>query len=165
LREFISCGPIDDFDIGWYGELFVKIIAVLVLSLLIAGCSTTNGKPYTPPPPPPEGKSLVYVMRSQAVYGSAYETVFSINDSAVAAMKDKGYAWFYISPGLHKFSAGPRPNPENVKIPVLIESGQEYYIEYRQESQAYQSYIEIIKKLEPSVGKAMIKHYKYAKAN
>lgn len=136
----------------------------LLVSLFVVGCSTTDGRPYSAPPSPPQGKALVYLMRSQVVLGSAYPTIFSINDSAVASMKDKGYSWLYLSPGIYTFSAGVRPHERNVKIVIPIELGKEYFVEYTQEANGYQLYSEAIKLLDPSAGINMATSYTQSEA-
>lgn len=132
---------------------------LVFICAFISGCSTNGGQPYSPAPPPPEGKALVYLMRTEVVYGSAYPTVFFVNDSAVSEMKDWGYSWIYLSPGVHKISAGR--TSEAVSVLVSVALGKVYFVEYSQENTGYQSYVERIKEVEPAVGGANIGRHTY----
>jgi hypothetical protein len=137
----------------------VKRLFLVLVCVIIVGCSTNDGRPYSPPPPPPEGKVLVYLMRTNVVYGSAYPTIFFVNDSAVTEMKDWGYSWVYVSPGAHKFSAGR--TSKGVNFSIVVAPGRDYFVEYSQENTGYQSYVERIREVEPVVGKAMVGRYTY----
>jgi hypothetical protein len=135
----------------------MKSIPVLLLMLLLTGCGhTSSSQPYFEPPAPPQGKALVYMMRTQVIQGSFYDSVFSINDSAVVGLNDKNYSWVLVSPGLHKVSAGPRPHPRNVFLNLQVEPGKEYFIEYTQEFAA-----EMVRVRDAKEGKAMVKGYSY----
>jgi hypothetical protein len=137
-----------------------KSIAALLLMLVLAGCAhTSSNQPYFEPPPLPPGKALVYLMRTQVLQGSFYDSVFSIDDSAVVGLNNKTYSWVQVSPGLYKVSAGPRPHPRNVFLNLPVEPGQEYFIEYTQEYAA-----EMIRVRDPKEGKAMVKGYFYIPA-
>lgn len=79
----------------------MKSLPVLLLMLLLTGCGhTSSSQPYFEPPASPQGKALVYMMRTQVVQGSFYDSVFSINDSAVVGLNDKTYSWGLVSLGL-----------------------------------------------------------------
>ncbi|WP_017901595.1 DUF2846 domain-containing protein [Pseudomonas asplenii] len=135
----------------------MKKIPALLLMLLLTGCGhTSSTQPYFEPPPPPEGKALLYMMRTQVIQGSLYDSVFSINDSAVVGLSDKTYSWIQVSPGLHKVSAGQSPHPKNVFLNLPIEAGKEYFVEYTQEYP-----VEKIRLRNAKDGKAMVKGYFY----
>lgn len=95
------------------------------------------------------------MMRTQVVHGSFYDSVFSINDSAVVGLNDKTYSWVLVSPGLHKVSAGPRPHPRNVFLNLQVEAGKEYFVEYTQE------FVALVRVRDAEEGKAMVKGYSY----
>ena len=116
----------------------------------------TSSQPYFEPPAPPPGKALLYMMRTQVVQGSFYDSIFSINDSAVVGLNEHNYSWVYISPGLHKISAGQRTHPKNVHLSLTVESGKEYFVEYTQEYMA-----EMIRLKGPKEGKTMVTGYLY----
>jgi Protein of unknown function (DUF2846) len=128
----------------------MKKIVLLLLSFLLVACAT-EGLPFTPAPPPPEGKALVYLMRTHIEQGGIYQSVFYINDSAVVALLDKGYTWVYLTPGLHKFSAGANSKPGNAHLFLPIEAGKEYYIDYNQIPGAF-----LIKLHDTASGKSLI---------
>jgi hypothetical protein len=132
--------------------------------LLVSGC-TTMGQPYSPPPPAPEGKSIVYLMRSSVGYGGAWSTVFSINDTKVVSLYDKGYTWVHVGPGQYKFSAGTTLNSDYLKFVAPVRSGQEYFIEYTQESLGYPRYRNVIRGVSPGVGKSTVEKYSYIEAD
>lgn len=135
----------------------VKGFSTLLLMLVLAGCGhTSSSQPYFEPSPPPQGKALVYMMRTQVIQGSFYDSVFSINDSAVVGLNEKTYSWVQVSPGLHKISAGQHPHPSNVFLNLPVESGKEYFVEYTQ-----QYPVELIRVREAGEGKAMVKGYSY----
>ncbi|MBD0687673.1 MULTISPECIES: DUF2846 domain-containing protein [unclassified Pseudomonas] len=135
----------------------LKSIPVLLFVLFLAGCAhTSSSQPYFEPPPLPQGKALVYMMRTQVLQGSFYDSVFSINDSAVVGLNNKTYSWVQVSPGLHKVSAGPRPHPNNVFLNLPVEPGKEYFVEYTQEYA-----VEMVRIRNAEEGKAMVMGYSY----
>lgn len=136
---------------------FIQRLSALLFLLMLSGCSHHQpAQPYFEPPQPPQGKALVYMMRSQVIQGSFYDSIFSINDSAVVALGSKNYSWVYVSPGLHKVSAGQRPNPGNVFLNLPVEAGKEYFVEYTQENM-----MELIRLRKPEEGKPMVRGYEY----
>ncbi|WP_256576716.1 MULTISPECIES: DUF2846 domain-containing protein [unclassified Pseudomonas] len=136
---------------------FIKGLSALLLMTVLTACGHNKpSKPYFDPPPPPQGKALVYMMRTQVLQGSLYDSVFSINDSAVVALNDRNYSWVYVSPGLHKVSAGQQPNPRNVRLTLPVEAGKEYFVEYTQERS-----MEFIRVRKAEEGKAMVRGYGY----
>jgi hypothetical protein len=135
----------------------MKSIPVLLLMLLLSGCGhTSSSQPYFEPPAPPQGKARVYMMRTQVIQGSFYDSVFSINDSAVVGLNDQTYSWVVVTPGLHKVSAGVHPDPRNVRLTLPVEPGQEYFVEYTQENM-----VEMVRVKSAKDGKAMVKRYSY----
>lgn len=132
----------------------LKNISALLLMLMLTGCATRH--PYFEPPPPPPGKALVYMMRTQVIQGSFYDSIFSINDSAVVGLNDKAYSWVQVSPGLHKVSAGQHQHPRNVLLYLPVEAGKEYFVEYTQEYS-----VEMIRVRNANEGKTMVKGYSY----
>jgi len=135
---------------------FIKSIAVLLL-MLLTGCGhTSTSQPYFEPPAPPAGKALVYMMRTQVIQGSFYDSVFSIDDSAIVGLSSETYSWVLVSPGVHKVSAGQRPNARNVFLMLSVEPGREYFVEYTQENM-----FEKIRKREANEGKTMVRGYSY----
>jgi len=135
---------------------FIKSIAVLLL-MLLTGCGhTSTSQPYFEPPAPPAGKALVYMMRTQVIQGSFYDSVFSINDSAIVGLSSETYSWVLVSPGVHEVSAGQRPNARNVFLMLSVEPGKEYFVEYTQENM-----FEKIRKREANEGKTMVRGYSY----
>ncbi|MCU1759580.1 hypothetical protein NTD84_07560 [Pseudomonas sp. 14P_8.1_Bac3] len=135
----------------------LKSIPALLLMLLLAGCGhTRSSQPYFEPPTPPQGKALVYMMRTQVIQGSFYDSVFSINDSAVVGLNEQTYSWVLVSPGLHKVSAGQHPHPRNVFLNLSVEPGKEYFVEYTQENM-----VEMVRVRDAKEGKAMVKRYSY----
>jgi len=135
----------------------LKSISALLLTLLLTGCGHTGStQPYFEPPQPPAGKALIYMMRTQVIQGSFYDSIFSINDSAVVGLDDKTYSWVQVSPGIHKVSAGQNPHPRNVFLNLPVEAGKEYFVEYTQEYPA-----EMIRLRNEKEGKAMVKGYSY----
>lgn len=135
----------------------MKSIPVLLLMLLLSGCGhTSSSQPYFEPPAAPQGKARVYMMRTQVIQGSFYDSVFSVNDSAVVGLSDQTYSWVLVTPGLHKVSAGVRPDPRNVRLTLPVEEGQEYFVEYTQENM-----VEMVRVKSAKGGKAMVKRYSY----
>lgn len=135
---------------------FIKSTAVLLL-MLLTGCGhTSTSQPYFEPPAPPAGKALVYMMRTQVIQGSFYDSVFSIDDSAIVGLSSETYSWVLVSPGVHKVSAGQRPNARNVFLLLSAEPGKEYFVEYTQENM-----FEKIRKWEANEGKTMVRGYSY----
>ncbi|MHB2246770.1 DUF2846 domain-containing protein [Pseudomonas fitomaticsae] len=138
-------------------SLFFKRLPALLFLLMLGGCSHHQpAQPYFEPPQPPQGKALVYMMRTQVIQGSFYDSIFSINNSAVVALGSKNYSWVYVSPGLHKVSAGQRPSPGNVSLNLPVEAGKEYFVEYTQENM-----IELIRLRKPQEGQSMVRGYEY----
>ncbi|WP_318656872.1 DUF2846 domain-containing protein [Pseudomonas capsici] len=132
----------------------MKSISAFLLMLMLTGCASRQ--PYFEPPPPPPGKALVYMMRTQVIQGSFYDSIFSINDSAVVGLNDKSYSWVQVSPGLHKVSAGQNQHPRNVFLYLPVEAGKEYFVEYTQEYS-----VEMIRVRNANEGKTMVKEYSY----
>ncbi|UZE19482.1 DUF2846 domain-containing protein [Pseudomonas sp. B21-054] len=135
----------------------LKSMPVLLLMLMLVGCAhTSSSQPYFEPPPLPQGKALIYMMRTQVLLGSFYDSVFSINDSAVVGLNNKTYSWVQVSPGLYKISAGQHPHPNNVFLNLPVEPGKEYFVEYTQEHA-----VEMVRVRNAEEGKAMVKGYSY----
>ncbi|MFJ7793454.1 DUF2846 domain-containing protein [Pseudomonas sp. NPDC096950] len=135
----------------------MKSLAVSLFMLLLAGCGhMTSSQPYFEPPAPPPGKALVYMMRTQVIQGSFYDSIFSINDSAVVGLNDRNYSWVFISPGLHKISAGQHTHPKNVYLNLTVEPGKAYFVEYTQEYMA-----ELIRVRDAREGKVLVRGYSY----
>lgn len=135
----------------------IKFITGLLFMLLIAGCShTTSSQPFFEPPAAPPGKALVYMMRTQVIQGRFYDSIFSVNDSAIVGLGDRTYSWVFVTPGVHKVSAGQRPHPKNVRLNLNVEEGKQYFVEYTQEYMA-----EIIRVRDPKEGKPMVQKYFY----
>lgn len=135
----------------------MKSMTVLLLMLLLSGCGhTSSSQPYFEPPAPPQGKALVYMMRTQVIQGSFYDSVFSINDSAVVGLGNQTYSWVLVSPGQHKVSAGVRPDPRNVRLNLMVEPGKAYFVEYTQENM-----VEMVRVRDAKEGTAMVKGYLY----
>ena len=135
----------------------IKKITGLVLLLLLTGCGhTTSNQPYFDPPSPPQGKALVYLARTHVIQGSFYDSIFSINDSAVVGLNERTYSWVFVSPGQHKIAAGQNNHPRNVFLNLQIEEGNEYFVEYTQEHM-----VELIRARNTQEGKAMVRGYSY----
>lgn len=136
----------------------MKSILAMMLALFVAGCAgrSTSSQPYFEPLPPPQGKALVYMMRTQVIQGSFWESVFSINDSAIVGLNSETYSWVYVSPGVHKVSAGQRPHPKNVFLYLPVDQGKEYFVEYTQ-----QNMVEMIRVRDTKEGKKMVMGYSY----
>jgi hypothetical protein len=122
----------------------MRRLALLTAFLGVAGCSTV-GPAYTPAPPPPEGQALVYVMRTSVGYGNFWPTVFSLNDTKVVSLYDKGYSWIYVKPGRYKISAGTAMNSSYLKFVMPVEAQKEYFVEYTQEPAGYRMYRDVVR--------------------
>lgn len=134
----------------------IKYGSALLLLLLLTGCGHTRySQPFFEPPAPPEGKGRIYMMRTQVIQGSFYDSVFSINDSAVVGLNEQTYSWVLASPGIHKVSAGQSANSRNVYLNLLVEPGKEYFVEYTQENM-----VEMVR-VRDKDGKSMVKRYGY----
>jgi hypothetical protein len=96
------------------------------------------------------------MMRTQVIQGSFYDSVFSINDSAVVGLNEHTYSWVFVSPGLHKVSAGQYVHPRNVYLNLQVEQGKEYFVEYTQ-----QNMVELVRVRDAKEGKAMVMGYSY----
>lgn len=130
----------------------IKYGSALLLLLLLTGCGhTRSSQPFFEPPALPEGKGRIYMMRTQVIQGSFYDSVFSINDSAVVGLNEQTYSWVLASPGIHKVSAGQKP----VYLNLLVEPGKEYFVEYTQENR-----VEMVR-VRDKDGKSMVKRYGY----
>ena len=140
-----------------------KLIALLVIAGL-AGC-TTVGTPFTPAPVAPEGKALVYFMRSSVGIGNFWPTVFSVNDTAVVSLYDKGYSWIHLDAGLYKISGGTHLNNDYLKFILPVRAGSEIYVEYDQTPTGYNTYRNQIRAVPPNEAKAMIAKYNYLAAD
>lgn len=140
-----------------------KLIALLAIAGL-TGC-TTIGAPYTPAPAAPEGKALVYFMRSSVGFGNFWSTVFSVNDTQVVSLYDKGYSWIHLDAGYYKISGGTHLRNDYLKFFLPIRAGGEIYIEYNQTPAGHNTFRNQIRVVRPDEAKAMIAKYNYQAAD
>lgn len=142
----------------------MKKVVLLLVALLVAGCTTT-GKPYSAPPPAPAGKSLVYLMRTSVGYGGAWTTQFYINDKHVVSLYDKGYSYVYLSAGTYKIAVTqPLGKKDYLHFNLPVVAGRTYYIEYDQQPVGGTTYRNIVRALKPAYGQAMVERYAYKPA-
>jgi hypothetical protein len=140
---------------------------LLALALVAAtGCQTlgTTGGSVAPPPPP--GRATIYFIRSSVQYGNFWPTIFSVNDTNVVSLHDKGYSWIYLDAGVYKFSTGTSLNNDYLRFEgVRVLAGSVYFIEYNQESAGGNRYRNIVRAVTPEIGRDLIQRYAYKKAD
>lgn len=142
----------------------MKRLALLICTLLVAGC-TALGQPYTKPAPPPEGKALVHLIRTSTGDGILWSTVFSINDTKAVSLYDKGYSTVYLDPGTYTFSAGTGLNFDHLKLHMTIEAEREYFVEYKEVQTGYRRFRNVIRAVSPVAGKSLVEKFFYKKAD
>jgi len=140
-----------------------KLFLLLILAGVV-GC-TTMGSAYSPAPAPTDGKALIYFMRASVAYGNFWPTTFSVNDTVVVSLYDKGYSWMYLDPGVYKITGGTHLNNDYLKFVMPVSPGAEYYVEFTQESIGSRTYRNQIHALKPEEAKARIAAFTYKAAD
>lgn len=144
--------------------LTMKRIVLLICILLVAGCSTI-GQQHPQPAPPQQGKALIHLMRTAVGYGNLWLTLFSINDTKVVSLYDKGYSTVYLDPGTYKFSAGAGLNSDNLNFRMPVEAGKEYFVEYKQVPSGSRTFRDVIHAVNPMAGKILIDKFSFKEAD
>ena len=137
------------------------LIALLFVAL--AGC-TTFGPAYEPAPPPPAGKALVYLMRTSVSMDGTWATAFSLNDTAVVSLNDKGYSWVHVDGGIYKVAVGNPGHSDYLSFQMPVREGGEYYIEYTQETLAARRVRNIVRAIKRDDAMRKLSRYSYKAA-
>jgi hypothetical protein len=107
----------------------MRIGGFLGAAILLVGCGATGPLFQTPPAPPP-GYAQVIVYRMPSLASGAHAQVFWVDQTRVARLDNKGYTRFLLKAGSHEVHGGGDPNYRGLVIPISVEPGRTYYLQY-----------------------------------
>jgi hypothetical protein len=105
----------------------IKITAATFL--LLAACSTVPGPKFRPAPPPASAAALVYFYRPHSWKNDSLSPGIILDGRETFYLKDNGYAFFYLKPGLHGFALELSELYEGLgRVEFRTEPGRSYYV-------------------------------------
>jgi len=108
--------------------------ALTLFSLLLAGCSAM-GPSFEPAAPPTAESSLVYIYRPSQWDLTPVSPGILIDGTERVLLKNNGYSFFYLQPGVHTFTLKLSDRYEGVaQVKMNLEAGRSYFVKVDGES-------------------------------
>jgi hypothetical protein len=102
--------------------------AILLSTLLLAGCSA-SGPAFTPAAAPEPTSALVYIYRPNRIMVRPTSPGILIDGEERILMKNNGYSFFYLPPGIHSFALLLSDRSKGLAhVNMDLQSGHTYFL-------------------------------------